>query len=94
VSEKSEEFSASSSDQTERIRVGAIVRTLDRATAEAFGLAYSDLRVGDSVSLEAFSQEWLIRSIMAGAGSLSIEEPQEIRQLFSQSIDATLALYE
>jgi hypothetical protein len=46
------------------------------------------------VSLEAFSQEWLIRSIMAGAGSLSIEEPQEIRQLFSQSIDATLALYE
>jgi proteasome accessory factor C len=94
MSEKSEEFSASSSDQTERIRVGAIVRTLDRATAEAFGLAYSDLRAGDGVSLEAFSQEWLIRSIMAGAGSLSIEEPQEIRQLFSQSIDATLALYE
>ena len=94
MSEKSEEFSASTSEQTERIRVGAIVRALDRATAEAFGLAYSDLRVGGSVSLEAFSQEWLIRSIMAGAGSLSIEEPQEIQALFSQSIDATLALYE
>ena len=94
MTEKSEEFSASSSGQTERIRVGAIVRTLDRATAEAFSLAYSDLRVGGSVSLEAFSHEWLIRSIMAGAGSLSIEEPQEIQALFSQSIDATLALYE
>ena len=94
LTDKPEEISDSPSEQNERIRVGAMVRALDRATAEAFGLAYSDLRLGDHVNLEAFSQEWLIRSIMAGAGSLSIEDPQEIRQLFSQSIDATLALYE
>jgi len=82
------------SNKNERIRAGAIVRTLDRATAESFGLAYSDLRLGERVTLMAFSKEWLIRSLMAGAGSLSIEDPQDIRQLLSQSIDAALALYE
>jgi proteasome accessory factor C len=80
--------------QNESIRVGASVRSLDRASAEAFGLAFADLRVGGSVTLEAFSPEWLIRSIMAGAGSLVAEEPQEIAAAIRQSIDATMALYE
>jgi proteasome accessory factor C len=80
--------------QKESIRVGATVRTLDRASAEAFGLAFSDLRLGEIVALQAFSQEWLVRSIMAGAGSLVIEDSQEIRHLLRQSAEASLALYE
>jgi proteasome accessory factor C len=94
LTQVSEVISDPEPKKNERIRAGAIVRTLDRATAEFFGLAYSDLRLGERVTLMAFSKEWLIRSLMAGAGSLSIEDPQDIRQLFSQSIDATLALYE
>jgi len=94
LTEVAEVISDPEPNKNERIRAGAIVRTLDRATAESFGLAYSDLRLGERVTLMAFSKEWLIRSLMAGAGSLSIEDPQNIRQLFSQSIDATLALYE
>jgi proteasome accessory factor C len=80
--------------QNESIRVGATVRTLDRASAEAFGLAIADLRVGGSVTLQAFSSEWLIRSIMAGAGSLTVEEPAEIALQIRQSIASTMALYE
>jgi proteasome accessory factor C len=80
--------------QNESIRVGASVRSLDRASAEAFGLAFADLRVGGSVTLKAFSPEWLIRSIMAGAGSLVVHDPQEIALAIRQSIDSTMALYE
>ena len=80
--------------RNERIRVGATVRTLDRASAEAFGLAFTDLQLGGGVTLEAFSPEWLIRSIMAGAGSLVAEEPQEITVAIRESIDSTMALYE
>jgi predicted DNA-binding transcriptional regulator YafY len=81
-------------EKTESVRVGATVRSLDRASAEAFGLAFSDLRPGESVTLAAFSQEWLVRMIFAGAGSLVIEDPHETRLLLRQSIDATMALYE
>lgn len=94
LSESVEVVSEATAEKTESVRVGATVRSLDRASAEAFGLAFSDLRLGESVTLEAFSPEWLVRSILAGAGSLVIEEPQEIRLLFRQSIDATMALYE
>ena len=80
--------------QNESIRVGASVRSLDRSSAEAFGLAFTDLHIGGRVTLQAFSPEWLIRSIMAGAGSLVVEDPQEIAQAIRQSIDSTMALYE
>ena len=80
--------------QNESIRVGASVRSLDRSSAEAFGLAFTDLHIGGHVTLQAFSREWLIRSIMAGAGSLVVEDPQEIAQAIRQSIDSTMALYE
>ena len=78
----------------ESIRVGATVKTLDRASAEAFGLDFTDLRLGGSVSLQAFSPEWLIRSILASAGSLVVEDPLEIALAIRQSIDSTMALYE
>ena len=78
----------------ESIRFGATVKALDRASAEAFGLDFTDLRLGGSVSLQAFSPEWLIRSIMASAGSLVVEDSQEIALAIRQSIDSTMALYE
>ena len=94
LSKSEEVVPEAKAEKSESVRVGATVRSLDRASAEAFGLDFADLRLGESVALGAFSQEWLVRSIFAGAGSLVIEEPQEIRLLFSQSIDATMALYE
>ena len=78
----------------QKIRVGATVRSLDRTSAEAFDLAFSELRVGTSVILEAFSSEWLIRGIMAGAGSLVVEEPEQVRKQLRQSVESTIALYE
>jgi proteasome accessory factor C len=80
--------------KSESIRVGATVRTLDRASAEAFGLAFDDLRLGGSVTLQSFSAEWLIRSIMAGGGSFVVEDPVEIARAIGQSVDSTMALYE
>ena len=84
----------SQANKNESIRVDATVRTLDRASAEAFGLVLTDLQAGGSVTLQAFSPEWLIRSIMAGAGSLVAQSPQEIVLQIRQSIDSTMALYE
>jgi proteasome accessory factor C len=80
--------------KSESIRVDATVRSLDRASAEAFGLVLGDLRLGGSVILHAFSPEWLIRSIIAGAGSLVVEGSQELALQIRQSIDSTMALYE
>jgi len=80
--------------QNERMRVGATVRTLDRTSAEAFKLDFAQLQVGAGVTLEAFSPEWLIRAIMAGAGSLSVEDPHEIRLQVRESVEATIALYQ
>lgn len=94
LSEAVEVIPVSQGQKNESIRVGATVRTLDRASAEAFGLASTNLRIGGSVTLQAFSLEWLIRSIMAGAGSLVVDDPQEIALTIRQSIDSTMALYE
>lgn len=80
--------------KNESVRVDATVRTLDRASAEAFGLVLTDLRIGGSVALQAFSPEWLIRSLMAGTGALVAQAPQEIVLQIRQSIDSTMALYE
>jgi proteasome accessory factor C len=94
LTEAVEVIPISQGHKNESIRVGATVRTLDRASAEAFGLAFTDLQIGGHLTLQAFSPEWLIRSIMAGAGSLVVEDPQEIARAIRQSIDSTMALYE
>ena len=78
----------------QKVRVGATVRSLDRTSAEAFNLAFSELSLGSSVTLEAFSPEWLIRGIMAGAGSLVVEEPEPVRNQLRQCVNSTIALYE
>jgi proteasome accessory factor C len=94
LSESLEAILDSQAHKNESIRVDATVRTLDRASAEAFGLILGDLRPGGSVILQAFSPEWLIRSIVAGAGSLVVEGSEELVLQIRQSIDSTLALYE
>ena len=94
LSESLEVILDSQSHKNESIRVDATVRTLDRASAEAFGLILGDLRLRGSVILQAFSPEWLIRTIIAGAGSLVVEGPEELALQIRQSIDSTLALYE
>jgi proteasome accessory factor C len=94
LSESLEAILDSQAHKNESIRVDATVRTLDRASAEAFGLILGDLRPGGSVILQAFSPEWLIRSILAGAGSLVVEGSEELVLQIRQSIDSTLALYE
>jgi proteasome accessory factor C len=94
LSESVEVIHESLPSKSESIRVDATVRSLDRASAEAFGLVLGDLRLGGSVALHAFSPEWLIRSIIAGGGSLVVEGPQELALQIRQSIDSTMALYE
>ena len=94
LAQESQEISNDLKPKSERIRVGATVRSLDRSSAEAFRLDFEDLEVGASVALEAFSSDWLVRAIMAGAGSLVVEEPSEIRQLVRGSIDSAIALYD
>ena len=94
LSEAVEVIPVSQGRENQSIRVGATVRTLDRASAETFGLAFTDLRIGGSVTLQAFSLDWLIRSIMAGAGSLIVDDAQEVALAIRQSIDSTMALYE
>ena len=94
LAESITEIPTAQMQKNERIRVGATVRSLDRTSAEAFRLDAAEIQVGASVILEAFSPEWLVRAIMAGAGSLVVEDPSEIRLLVRQSVDATIALYE
>jgi proteasome accessory factor C len=89
-----EELSLTHESDQVSLRIEAGIRRLDRSMAEAFDLEYRDLRIGDSVIIEAFSPEWLIRSIMAGAGSLVVENPEEIRLQIKESIASTMALYE
>jgi proteasome accessory factor C len=88
------EIPAGQLQKNERIRVGATVRSLDRTSAEAFRLDFAELTVGAGVTLEAFSPEWLIRAIMASAGSVVVDDPSEFRLQVRQSVEATIALYE
>jgi proteasome accessory factor C len=94
ISEEALEIASTHVENQERIRVGATVRSLDRATGEAFSVPFGELRVGGSITLEAFSPDWLIRAITAGAGSMVVVEPSQIRLQVRQSLDATIALYE
>jgi proteasome accessory factor C len=77
-----------------RVRVQARVLNPDRQTAESFGLSATSFGEKTHVELEAFSQEWLVRAILAANGSLAVEQPQEFIDLIRLSADQTLALYE
>lgn len=89
--EKLENISGTSG---EKIRVLATVHSLDRATLESFALARSDVQGRSTIALEAFSEQWMVRSIVASGGGVELQEPENLRRAIGKSIEATMALYE
>lgn len=78
----------------ERIKSSVRIIRGDRSTAESLGLSPEEVRVEGSLSLSAFSEDWLIRTLLASRGDLVIDTPEQLRRRIVQSIDSTLALYE
>lgn len=66
----------------------------DRWTAESLGLSPGQVTVGESISLSAYSLDWLARTALGSCGDLVIDSPEEIRRSIVQSVESTLALYE
>ncbi len=89
--EKLENISATSG---EKFRVLATVHSLDRATLESFALARSDVQGLSTITLEAFSEQWMVRSIVASGGGVEVQEPENLRRAIGKSIEATMALYD
>ncbi|CAB4652712.1 unannotated protein [freshwater metagenome] len=66
----------------------------DRWTAESLGLSPGQVTIGESISLSAYSLDWLARTALGSCGDLVIDSPDEIRRSIVQSVESTLALYE
>ncbi len=66
----------------------------DRWTAESLGLSPGQVTIGESISLSAYSMDWLARTALGSCGDLVIDSPDEIRRRIVQSVESTLALYE
>jgi proteasome accessory factor C len=66
----------------------------DRWTSESLGLSPGQLTIGESISLSAYSLDWLARTALGSCGDLVIDSPDEIRRSIVQSVESTLALYE
>lgn len=66
----------------------------DRWTSESLGLSPGQLTIGESISLSAYSLDWLARTALGSCGDLVIDSPNEIRRSIVQSVESTLALYE
>jgi predicted DNA-binding transcriptional regulator YafY len=90
ISKKLENISAASS---EKVRALAAIHSLDRATVESFGLELPEIQGLTSITLEAFSEQWMERSILASGGGVEIQEPETLRMAITKSIEATMALY-
>jgi proteasome accessory factor C len=90
LSEKLENISAASG---EKVRALAAIHCLDRATVESFGLALSQIQGLSSITVEAFSAQWMERSVMASGGGVELQEPENLRGAIAKSIEATMALY-
>jgi predicted DNA-binding transcriptional regulator YafY len=66
----------------------------DRWTAESLGLSPGEVTIGESISLSAYSLDWLARTALGSCGDLVIDSPHEIRRSIVQSVESTLALYQ
>jgi proteasome accessory factor C len=66
----------------------------DRWTSESLGLSPGQVTIGESISLSAYSLDWLARTALGSCGDLVIDSPNEIRRSIVQSVESTLALYE
>ena len=78
----------------EKIRVLATLHSLDRATLESLPLTRSDVQGRSTITLEAFSEQWMVRSILASGGGVEVQEPENLRRAIGKSIEATMALYD
>jgi predicted DNA-binding transcriptional regulator YafY len=60
---------------------------------ESFRLDISEVQGQENLTLDAFTEQWMVRAIMASGGGLEIQEPAEVRGAVAKSIEATMALY-
>lgn len=66
----------------------------ERSTAESLGMSPGEVSIGESISLSAYSLDWLARTTLGSCGDLIIDSPDEVRRSIVQSVESTLALYE
>lgn len=83
----------SSLSESKKVRALAKVHSLDRSILESFKLNLTEVQGQENLTLEAFSAQWMVRSIMSSGGGLEIQEPPEVRKAVAKSIEATIALY-
>ena len=86
--------SASSPKSTPPQSTRARIMRGDRSTAESLGLSLGEVTIGESISLSAYSADWLTRTAIGSCGDLVIDSPDKIRRSIVQSVESTLALYE
>lgn len=94
VVEAKEPFKASTSDSIAKVRAVVAIHSLDRATLETLDLEGESVTPGASIPIEAYSAEWLTRSIMETDSGLEIIEPASLREMIAKRVDAAIALYE
>lgn len=83
----------SSLPESKKLRALVKVHWLDRSAVESFKLDISEVQGQENLTLDAFSEQWMVRAIMASGGALEIQEPALVREAVSKSIEATMALY-
>lgn len=83
----------SSLPESKEVRALAKVNWLDRSAVESFKLDISEVKGQENLTLETFSEQWMVRAIMASGGALEIQEPTQVREAVAKSIEATMALY-
>jgi proteasome accessory factor C len=84
---------AKSQRSADRVRAAIQINRASRRNAERLGISLVD-SVGSEIVLESFTPEWILRSILAGAGDLSLTQPADLIAAVSQSARLALALYE
>lgn len=94
IVEGEEPVETSTTDSIAKVRALVAVHSLDRATNEAFNLEGESLTPGSSISIEAYSAEWLTRGILETNSGLEIIEPAFLREMVAKRVDGALALYE
>jgi proteasome accessory factor C len=93
-SERSGKLENISAAAGEKFRVHAAIHWMDRATLESFDLELTDIEGLSSITLEAFSEQWMARSILASGAGLEVLEPRDLRRSIAKSAEITMALYD
>ena len=78
-------------DKVSTIPYSLKIRTNQREAMERFNLGKAQM--SSEVTSHAYSQEWLIRSVMASAGSSELTEPAQIRAEIVASATQILQRY-